>query len=187
MRQKIINVHAGHAAYKKGACGAVGFLNESNQARKIAKQVIKRLRSAGYKVYNCTVDKGDQNQVLSGIIKKCNAHKADLDVSIHLNSGRKDSEGDGKTGGCEVLLTSNTGTKGRCAKEICKEIAKLGFTNRGVKVRNDLRFLNQTIAPAVLVECCFVDDRDDYIRYKKVQYKKMAKAIADGIIRGIDQ
>ena len=47
-----------------------------------------------------------------------------------------------------------------------------------VKERRDLYVLRHTNAPAMLVECCFVDDKDDVKRYTA---KKMAKAIADGI------
>ncbi len=44
-------------------------------------------------------------------------------------------------------------------------MAKSGFTNRGVKTRTDLYFLNHTKAPAILIEVCFVDDKDDYMLY----------------------
>lgn len=35
---------------------------------------------------------------------------------------------------------------------------------------------------AILIEVCFVDDRDDYELYKKIGYQKVAETIADGII-----
>ena len=177
-----INVHAGHNPSGKIACGASDLLDESNQARKVAKHLIKLLKKKGYKVYNCTCKSGkSQRDVLERIVKKCNAHDVDLDVSIHFNAGRNDKEGDNKTGGCEVLLTQNVGVKGAAAKAICSEISELGYTNRGVKISNGLYFLNHTYAPAILIECCFVDDMDDYELYKEGNYKKMAKAIADGI------
>ena len=87
------------------------------------------------------------------------------------NRGRRRSEkrwitaGDGRTGGTEVLLTQNVDDKGDIAKRICKQMSKLGFANRGVKTRTDLYFLNHTKAPAILIEVCFVDDKDDYMLY----------------------
>ena len=66
------------------------------------------------------------------------------------------------------------------------EISKLGFANRGVKTRTDLYVLNHT-APArkkaLLVECCFVDDKDDANLYNA---KKMAQAIVIGILNAFD-
>lgn len=180
-----INIHAGHNPDGKIACGAVGFLNESNQARKVAKKVIALLRAQGHTIYDCTCDNGtSQRDVLQKIVAKCNAHAVDLDVSIHFNSGRKDAKGDCKNGGCEVLVTSTEGIKGKAANQICKQISSLGYTNRGVKTISELYFLNRTKAPAVLVECCFVDDKDDYLLYKVGNYTAMAKAIYKGIISG---
>lgn len=39
-----INVHAGHNPDGKIACGAVGLIKESTEARKVKKEVIKLLR-----------------------------------------------------------------------------------------------------------------------------------------------
>ncbi len=180
------NVHAGHNPSGKTACGAVGFLNESNQARKVAKEVIRLLKSAGHTVRDCTCDNGKSKEdVLAKIVALCNAKPGVLDISIHFNSGRKDPKGDGKIGGVEVLLTNNVDLKGKAAKLICEEVSKLGYFNRGVKVRTDLAFLNRTKAPAILVECCFVDDMDDYRLYQKGNYQAMAKAIVLGITKAI--
>ena len=160
----------------------MGILKESTEARKVTREVIRLLRLAGNKVYDCTVDNGkSEADVLKKIVKKCNAHKVDLDVSIHFNSGAGDEKGDGRTTGTEVLVYSTSSASYPYAKRIVKQIAALGFTDRGVKVRKNLYFLNHTIAPALLVECAFVDDKDDAERY---HYKKMAAAIAEGIIGG---
>jgi len=57
---------------------------------------------------------------------------------------------------------------------------KLGFTNRGVKINKNLYFLNHTKAPAILVEVCFVDDRDDYMLYTSDR-----DAVAEAIVRAV--
>ncbi len=183
MTKKTYNVHAGHNPAGEIACGASDLLDESREDRKIAKEVIRALRATGNKVYDCTVNNGtSQADVLKRIVTKCNSHKVDLDVSIHLNSGRYDRKGDGKIGGCEVLCTDNVGIKKEAASHIRKNMKKLGFTDRGTKTSNGLYFLNHTAAKAILIEVCFVDDKDDYILYKKTGYKKIAKAIANGIM-----
>lgn len=61
-------------------------------------------------------------------------------------------------------------------------MAALGFKNRGLKITDGLYVLNHTKAKAILIEVCFVDDKDDYNLYKKVGYKKVAEAIAEGIV-----
>lgn len=172
-----INVHAGHNPDGKIACGAVGLIKESTQARLVKDQVIQMLRSLGHTVYDCTVDNGKtQKDVLRKICAKCNANTVDLDVSIHFNSGANDRNGNGTTTGTEVLIYSDK-TKAY-AQNICNAISALGFKNRGVKYRTDLYFLKQTKAPALLIECCFVDDADDVKRYNA---SEMASAIVKGI------
>lgn len=173
------NVHAGHNPDGKKACGAVGLIKESTEARKVKNLVIKYLKAQGHTVYDCTVNDGTSaSNVLTKIVSKCNAHKVDLDVSIHFNSGVGDKKGNDKTTGTEVLIYSQTSKAKDEATRICKEIAKLGFKNRGVKIRDELFVLRKTNSPALLIECCFVDDKDDVELYNA---DKMAKAIVKGI------
>lgn len=175
----IINIHAGHNPDGKVACGAIGLIKESTEARLVKNEVIRLLQLMGHTVYDCTVDNGtSQSNVLTNIVSKCNAHKVDLDVSIHFNSGANDKSGNGKTTGVEVLLYSATSKAKSYADATAKAIELLGFRNRGVKVRTDLYFLKRTASPAMLVECCFVDDADDVKLY---DYKSMANAIVKGI------
>ena len=171
----IYNIHAGHNPDGKIACGAVGLIKESTEARAVTKLVIKYLKEAGHTVYDCTVNDGtNKDNVLSKIVKKCNSHDVDLDISIHFNSGRKDLKGDGSIGGTEVLVYSENSKSYTYAEKITNSISKLGYRNRGVKVRKDLYVLANTKAPALLIECCFVDDKDDIKIYNS---DKIARAI----------
>ena len=99
-----VTVHAGHNPSGKIACGASDLLDESTQARYVAKKVIKLLRKNGIKAVNCTVNNGiNQSDVLRKICVKCNdVTDADLHISIHFNSGRSDRKGDGRTGGLKI-------------------------------------------------------------------------------------
>jgi len=174
-----INVHAGHNPAGKVACGAVGLINESTENRRVKDEVIGQLRQLGHTVYDCTVNDGTgQKDVLNKIVAKCNAHAVDLDVSIHFNAEAKDERGNGKTTGVEVLLYSSASKAYNRAEEVCKAIASVGFKKRGLKYRPDLYVLKNTTAPAMLVECCFVDDKDDVQLY---DYRSMASAIVFGI------
>lgn len=173
------NVHAGHCPQGKGASGAVGILQESVEDRAVKNEVIRLLRAEGHTVYDCTCDENTTKQgCLNKIVAKCNQHSVDLDISIHLNSGRNDYGGDGSTGGVEVW-NYDTGTQ-EISNRICEAIAaELGIHNRRTKYDKDLFVLANTKSKALLVECCFVDDKDDA---KAWDAKRCAEAIAEGIL-----
>lgn len=161
------NVSAGHGLDGKVGCGAVGLIKESTEARKVKDKVIKYLREDGHTVYDCTVDNGaNQGDILSKIVSKCNAHAVDLDISIHFNAG-------GGTG-TEVLVYSTGSPAYKYAEKIVKNISELGFKNRGVKVNTSLYVLKRTNSPALLIECCFVDSKNDVKIYNS---DKIARAI----------
>lgn len=177
-KKMIINVHAGHNPDGKVACGAVGFIKESTEARRVKEEVVRMLREMGHTVYDCTVDSGNSaTDVLKKIVWKCNEHEVDIDLSIHFNSASGLKE-DGITTGTEVLVYSGYSKALDEANAVCAAIASLGFKNRGVKYRPDLYFLKNTKAPAMLVECCFVSDKDDVKLY---DHYLMAKAIVKGV------
>lgn len=174
----IINVHAGHSLVCRGASA---LIDEVTEDRKVKNTVIALLRTAGHTVYDCTDDTGkDQSANLTSIVKKCNAHKVDLDVSIHFNACVNDLRGDGKTTGTEVHIYSANGGAKAYAENVCKAISQAtGLKNRGVWVSPGLYVLRKTLAPAMLIECCFVDDADDVKVYNA---DVVAKAIVKGII-----
>ncbi len=165
-----INVHAGHN-YR--VPGADGQFSETREDHKVKDKLIELLKSAGHTVYDCTdEDARSQNANLAAIVRKCNAHSVDLDVSIHFNAYN------GAAHGVEVCVPSGSSQRVR-AERICDKIAALGYANRGVKYRNNLYVLNRTEAPALLVECCFCDSAVDAKLYDA---DKMAQAIAEGIL-----
>lgn len=167
----VINVHGGH---NRIVPGASGLLDEVTEDRKVAASVIQKLQQLGHTVYDCTDDAGHtQAQNLSNIVANCNSHSADLDVSIHFNAGGGQ--------GVEVLVYSATSSSNSYASDICDAVAELGFRNRGVKVRNNLYVLKRTKAPALLIECCFVDSETDSNLYSA---DSMASAIVKGITGG---
>lgn len=173
-----INIHAGHNPDGKKACGAIGLIKESTEARLVKDKVISMLRSQGHTVYDCTVDNGtSQNDVLKKIVTKCNTNTVDLDVSIHFNAGANKNKNNVTTG-TEVIVHSSTSKAKTYAQKVVSAISALGFKNRGVKTSTSLYFLKHTKNPAMLIECCFVDDPDDVALYN---VDKMAQAIVKGI------
>lgn len=173
-----INIHAGHNPDGMTACGAVGLIRESTEARAVKDRVVVQLTAMGHTVHDCTCNNGaSQQDVLKRIVAACNAHEVDLDVSIHFNAAAN-PEPDGKTTGTEVLVYDKTSKSVPWAQQIADSIAALGYRNRGVKERPGLYVLKHTKAPALLIECCFVDDPDDVAIYNT---DRMAAAIVAGI------
>lgn len=163
------NVHGGHNAKVPGAAK---YLNELTEDRKVKNKVIALLRAQGHTVYDCTDDAGTtQPKNLANIVSKCNKHSVSLDISIHLNAG-------GGTG-VEVYYYPSSSTGKTKAKAVSSKVAKvLGLRNRGSKASSSLYVLKRTKAPAILVECCFVDSATDK---KKWNADKCAQAIVEAV------
>ena len=131
------NVHGGHSLKCRGASG---LLDEVNENRAVKNKLIELLRANGYIVYDCTDDYSTtQKANLRNIVSKCNAHDVDLDISIHLNSGRNDTNGDGKSGGVEVFGYDDRiyGVAYKIAENISNTLG-IGFHGSPVKYRHDL-------------------------------------------------
>jgi len=181
----VFNIHAGHNPDGMVACGAIGFIKESTENRNVKNEVIRMLRGMGHTAYDCTVDNGtSKSNVLKNIVAKCNAHTVDLDVSIHFNAGAKDGAGNGKTTGTEVFIYKDNNKAEPYAKRVVGAIGDLGFKIRDDAIKDDVKtasylyVLKNTKAPAMLIECCFVDDKDDVALY---DFRSMARAIVYGL------
>lgn len=163
------NVHGGHNSIVPGANM---YLNEVTEDRSVKDKVIAYLRAAGHTAYDCTDDAGTtQSANLSNIVRKCNSHSVDLDISIHLNAG-------GGTG-TEVLYYPGSSEGQAMATKVSAAVASaLGLKNRGAKARSDLYVLKNTKAVAILVECCFVDSQADAAAWSA---DKCAKAIVEAV------
>lgn len=168
---KII-LNAGHT--KKGAgSGAVGYLNESAETRKVVSLIKYYLQGKGHEVIVANVDKAESRSAyLYGVAAKANKHEdADLFVSVHFNAGGGQ--------GCECYTWKGKPTAQAVA--VCRELASLGFVNRGVKDGSDLYVISKTRMPALLVEVCFADSSSDCSKYKKLG-SKVAQAVTRGLL-----
>jgi len=171
------NVHGGHSLKCRGTSA---LLDEVIEDRKVKNKLIELLRANGNTVYDCTDDYSTtQDTNLYSIITKCNAHNVDLDISIHLNSARNDRVGDGKCGGVEVYAYDDRayGVAYQIAESIANTLG-IGFHGTPVKYNKNLYVLRNTKAKAVIIECCFVDDKDDADHWNAT---KCAMAIASAL------
>lgn len=124
----------------------------------------------------------DEADSLNDEVKECNAFAPDLAVEIHNNAGGGD--------GCEIYHYSKGGTSKILAQNILEEIVAIGQNSRGLKVKLDktgkdyFGWIRGTVAPAVLVECAFVDNKKDItIIDTAEEQKKMGEAMAKGILK----
>ena len=159
-------VSAGHPMYK----GAVGFLDETVVDRAVVKELDIVLREMGHSV---TVLNSESAKDYVEEVRVANSSSYDWYVDIHANCYSKAS-----ANGVETLVYKDNKPQ---AHAISKNIAALGFYNRGVKVRTDLYILKNTKAKALLVECFFISNKNDCDLYNKVGAKAIAVAIAEGL------
>lgn len=124
----------------------------------------------------------DENDTLNEEIRECNAFNPDLAIDIHNNAGGGD--------GAEAFYHYGGGTSKVLADNVLAEIVKIGQNSRGAKIkkgsdgRDYYGFIRETVAPAVIVECAFVDNAKDIaIIDTEGERKTMGIAIAKGILK----
>lgn len=170
-----IGINCGHTENGIGS-GAVGLIKESEHTRLVGRALIKKLQAAGVKTVDCTIDRADTRQdCLSQIVECANKEELDWFISIHFNAS-----GEHKGHGVEVYTYE--GRQYPDAVEVCANMEKLGFYNRGVKVGNGLYVIRKTKAKAMLIEVCFCDNCEDMEIYKRVGAQEtVAQAIFNAV------
>ncbi len=173
-----ICINVGHTLSGYGT-GANGIKNESVENRKVATILERLLKEKNHEVIISKVDKAKS---VSEYLKKCtdiaNNSNAELCISIHFNAFNTLAQGVE----CYYYQGNDKGRK--LASRICEEIERLGYKNRGAKDGSHLHMLKNTSMTAVLVECMFIDNKEDVYRYDE---EEMARAICDGVLGGSER
>ena len=124
----------------------------------------------------------DETDSISEEIQECNNFRPDLAIDIHNNAGGGD--------GAECFYHHRGGTGKAFAETVLAEIVKIGQNSRGAKTRVNssgkdyYAFIRETTAPAIIVECAFVDNATDIqILSTADKQSAMGIAIAKGILR----
>ena len=163
-----------------------GFL-ESQYDRVLGAYVIKYLHASGHEVVNVTVDNGNVYTNMYGSlgdrVRKANAANVDVYWALHFNA----SNGEGS--GTETFLAprsyfSSDATYNKnlqYAQNVNNALAKLGFSNRGVKTE-EYYVLVRSNALAILTEVCFCDSKKDVAIYNSLGHEKIAKAMVEGFL-----
>ncbi len=174
---KKVFIGVGHGGSDPGAVGC--GLRESDLNLSIALAVYTQLIRHGIDVrMSRTTDECD---TLTEEIRECNAFAPDLCIDIHNNAGGGD--------GVEAYYYSGGGLSKTLAENVLAEIVRLGQNSRGAKTRlyngyDYYGFIRETYAPAVIVECAFIDNGADIaIIDTEPERVRMGGAIARGIIK----
>ena len=169
---KKICISSGHGLKVRGASG---IIDEVNEARKVTEQLASDLRKRRMHVETFHDDTStSQNQNLWTITDWHNSQpKHDVDISVHFNAFEQRDQ----PVGTEVWYV----TQSSLAKRLSAAMASVGFIDRGAKYSNGLHFLNQTIAPSVLLEVCFVDSTADCNIYHD-KFEAICAALADELV-----
>lgn len=126
----------------------------------------------------------DQENSLNGSCAESNKWKPDCHVSIHYNAGG----GDGAEVWHTIYKSASQGDElGTC---ILNQLKKLGQQSRGLKTKKNAQgtdyfgAIRMTNAPAVIVECGFIDNATDRKLFDTAaEQKKIGQAIAKGILK----
>jgi N-acetylmuramoyl-L-alanine amidase len=167
-------ISAGHGSRVPGAEGLE--FDEEDETPVIMEMIAAELRKRSVAV-TTFVDRTSTNvsDNLAAIVDFHNSQPPhDLDISCHFNAS------DGAGHGTEVLYVTQEALSAR----VSAAIASNGFTDRGAVYRDDLAFLNGTKAPAVLLETCFLDNRDDVDVYQLKKYD-IAASVAEALTGGV--
>lgn len=153
--------------------GAIGILNEHNEAKKVVNRVysilVDEYNGKGYKYHETTAT--NQNQNLANIVSFHNNKIRDLDISVHFNSASATATG------TECLYYDKKVLSAKMSKAMANS---LGIVDRGAKERKELYFLRNTSKPAILLEVCFVTSKKDATLYHE-NFEELCKAIASVI------
>ncbi|MBY6930666.1 N-acetylmuramoyl-L-alanine amidase [Clostridium botulinum] len=170
---KILAIDIGHNVNFDS--GAVGIRKEDELNKLVGETLINKFKSTNINVINCTpYNAVSLHDSLNQRTFAANKGKADFFISIHHNSGG------GR--GSEVLCLTG-GIAEKVGNSVLNELSNVGFYNRGVKDRGELFVINQTIMPALLIECAFCDSENDMNRYNP---ESVANAIFKAVCNVFD-
>lgn len=171
-------IMAGHSKSGYIGSGASKYLDESNETRRLGLKVVEHLKAIGVNADYICLDKPKTAKYLNEQVALANSKGTyDVVVQIHFNAGSSDPNSN--TTGTETYYRTSSGKP--YADRVNAKLSTL-FKNRGSKKdARGLYWLKYTKCPAILIEVCFVDDKDDAKIYLS-NIDKTARLIAEGIV-----
>ena len=171
---KYVCLDAGHGGKDPGATGY--GRQEKNDVLSLVLRVRDLLIKMGVSVYLTR-----NNDIYESPYQKATEANV-MGVSFFASFHRNAANGSAK--GFETLVYSNVGAAKTCADYANAAMKKLGFTDRGTKVRKDLTVLNTTRMPAVLFEIGFIDNKTDNALFVD-KFEQIAQALAQAVAKAV--
>lgn len=181
VNKKVVYIDAGHGGFDPGV--VVGNTYEKDINLDIALKLQAQLQQTGAIVYlSRALDeamaeskKGDMNARK----ELPNNESIDIVVSIHQNSYPKSN-----VKGAQVFYYNSEQSKQLATNLESQLIKVLGDDNVRESKIGDYYMLEQTMVPAVIVECGFVSNSEDFANLQSEEYQKK---LAYGIFLGINE
>ncbi len=175
-----IVIDPGHGGKDPGAISTLGY-KEKDINLQVAKQLGSLLNQRGYR----TIMTRDRDIYLeledrAAVANRCNA---DLFVSIHADSSVTKS-----LNGFTVYTARGAANQSRwAARAIVNAMTGTGLDSKGVREADYVVLVN-TDCPAVLVELGYISNTWEATRLRDpYMQKRLAQAIADGVVRTMGQ
>lgn len=171
----IIGIDMGHTLDGANSGTIALGKREQDLTRQVGNILIKKLKKLGHTIVDCTQDYAESNNdSLSKRVQIANSNNVDIFICIHFNAFN------GSANGTEIYIYAKEGDIYEKALDVCEVFNDNGFHNRGIKDINDsnLFVIRKTKAPAMLIECCFMDNVNDMNKYNP-------NSFADWIVQGI--
>ena len=181
----VLVLDAGHGGSDSGATAKWDIPNsiEKNMTLRIVKEAKKYFdKDKKYTVYYTRLY--DTYPSLDARYKLANDKKADIFISVHINS-----YGPASTG-TETLYSADRNSKTKKNGINSKDLAQIihahtvkatGFYNRGLVNRPNLKVLKYTNMPACLIEYGFITNKKEYNSMNK-NYANYGKALYEGVL-----
>lgn len=174
INDRLIAVIAGHRGQ---GTGAVGIIDEAVENVEMRNLICEELAQKGTHFVTDSI-KDTLNEIVTTL--RAMLKKYDIALDIHFNSC-----GNPSVGGTEVIIPNRyTSDEWQIAEELLTTTCMiLGTKNRGIKTEQQtphekLAMLSNYDACNILIEICFVNNKQDIASYKKHK-GELAKAYAE--------
>ncbi len=177
----------GHGAKDPGCGIEAENVWEADLTLAIARKIEPLLTAAGYTVIYTRQEEEEYINIWDRAAF-ANEKKADLFVSIHLNSDGT-AEGENGDGIAEGIETWYNGEKDKVSVKLAEAVQKAVIEStqaKSLKTKEDNYYvvIKDSTMPACLVECGFLTHKEERARLVTDEYQQK---LADGIVAGIKE